>query len=92
MVLRWISPYRSWLRCGALFELSLSYRIMNCYRLVAVYKKKVFFFFYPHTLTFCRNKLTDSKKECEGKCEGKFLALTLTLSRDNGAPDHTCRD
>ena len=77
MVLRWISPYRSWLRCGALFELSLSYRIMNCYRLVAVYKKKVFFFFYPHTLTFCRNRLTDNKKECEGKCEGKFLALTL---------------
>ena len=85
MVLRWISPYRSWLRCGALFELSLSYRFKNCYRLVAVYKKKFFFFFYPHTLTFYCNRLIDNKKECEGKCEGKFLALTLTLSQDNGA-------
>ena len=35
--------------------------------------KKSFCFFYPHTLTFYRNRLTDSDKECEGKCEGKFL-------------------
>ena len=34
--------------------------------------KKKFFFFYPHTLTFCRNRLTDSEEECEGKCEGKL--------------------
>ena len=38
--------------------------------------KKFFFFFYPHTLTFYRNRLTDSDKECEGKCEGKFFTLT----------------
>ena len=38
--------------------------------------KKSFFFFYPHTLTFYRNRLTDSDKECEGKCEGKFFTLT----------------
>ena len=56
MVLRWISPYRSWLRCGALFELSLSSRIMNCYRLVAVYKKKFFSFF---TLTPSLFAVTD---------------------------------
>ncbi len=32
------------------------------------YNKKIFFFFfYPHTLTFYRNRLTDSDKECEGK-------------------------
>ena len=29
--------------------------------------KKKFLFFYPHTLTFYRNRLTDSDKECEGK-------------------------
>ena len=56
MVLQWISPYRSWLRCGALFELSLSSRIMNCYRLVAVYKKKFFSFF---TLTPSLFAVTD---------------------------------
>ena len=36
-------------------------------------EKKFFLFFYPHTLTFYRNRLIDSDKECEGKCEGKFL-------------------
>ena len=39
-------------------------------------QKNFFFFFYPHTLTFCCNRLTDSDKECEGKCEGKFFTLT----------------
>ena len=35
--------------------------------------EKVFFVFYPHTLTFCCNRLTDSNKGCEGKCEGSFF-------------------
>ena len=34
---------------------------------------KKFFVFYPHTLTFYCNRLTDSNKGCEGKCEGSFL-------------------
>ena len=42
--------------------------------------EKVFFVFYPHTLTFCCNRLTDSNKGCEGKCEGSFFTLTLTLT------------
>ena len=41
--------------------------------------KKSFLFFYPHTLTFYRNRLTDSDKECEGKCEGKFFYPHTTL-------------
>ena len=41
---------------------------------------KKFFVFYPHTLTFCCNRLTDSNKGCEGKCEGSFFTLTLTLT------------
>ena len=36
------------------------------------FNEKKFLFFYPHTLTFCRNRLTDSDKECEGK----FFTLT----------------
>ena len=40
------------------------------------FNEKKFLFFYPHTLTFYRNRLTDSDKECEGKCEGKFFTLT----------------
>ena len=31
------------------------------------FNEKKFLFFYPHTLTFYRNRLTDSDKECEGK-------------------------
>ena len=42
--------------------------------------EKVFFVFYPHTLTFCCNRLTDSNKGCEGKCEGSFFTLTLPLT------------
>ena len=37
-------------------------------------------FFYPHTLTFCCNRLTDNNKGCEGKCEGSFFPLTLPLT------------
>ena len=49
-------------------------------KLRAVRLKKFFFVFYPHTLTFCCNRLTDSNKGCEGKCEGSFFTLTLTLT------------
>ena len=44
--------------------------------LVTPFTLKKSFFFNPHTLTFYRNRLTDSDKECEGKCEGKFFTLT----------------
>ena len=40
--------------------------------------EKKFLFFYPHTLTFCLNRLTISCVRCEGRCEGKPLPLTTT--------------
>ena len=43
-------------------------------------KKKLFFFFCPHTLTFCLNRLIVSLKHGEGKCEGKLSPLTLALT------------
>ena len=41
-------------------------------------RKKSFCFFYPHTLTFCHNRLTISCVRCKGRCEGKPLPLTTT--------------
>ena len=47
---------------------------------IPLYNKKVFFLFYPHTLTFRLNGLTIGYVWCEGKCEGKLSPLTLALT------------
>ena len=43
--------------------------------------KKLFLFFYPHTLTFRPKRPVYRGFKCEGKCEGKSSALTLTLTQ-----------
>ena len=43
-------------------------------------EKKLFLFFYPHTLTFRLKRPVYRGFKCEGKCEGKSSALTLTLT------------
>ena len=49
---------------------------------IPLYNKKVFFLFYPHTLTFRLNGLTIGYVWCEGKCEGKLSPLTLALNQN----------
>ena len=43
--------------------------------------EKVFFVFYPHTLTFCCNRLTDSNKGCEGKKRKTFFYKKMNIHR-----------
>ena len=43
-------------------------------------EKKVFLFFYPHTLTFRLKRPVYRGFKCEGKCEGKAFTLTLALT------------
>ena len=43
--------------------------------------KKLFFFFYPHTLTFRLKRPVYRGFKGEGKCEGKLSTLTLTLTQ-----------
>ena len=45
-----------------------------------VYLKKLFFFFYPHTLTFRLKRPVYRGFSGEGKCEGKLSPLTLALT------------
>ena len=43
-------------------------------------EKKLFFIFYPHTLTFRLKRPVYRGVSGEGKCEGKLSPLTLTLT------------
>ena len=43
--------------------------------------KKLFFFFYPHTLTFRLKRPVYRGFKGEGKCEGRKFTLTLTLTQ-----------
>ena len=43
--------------------------------------KKLFFFFYPHTLTFRLKRPVYRGFKGEGKGEGKLSTLTLTLTQ-----------
>ena len=47
---------------------------------IPLYNKKVFFLFYPHTLTFRLKRPVYRGFSGEGKCEGKLSPLTLALT------------
>ena len=55
-------------------------------------EKKLFFIFYPHTLTFRLKRPVYRGFSGEGKCEGKCFTLTLALIPHYSGRKHSaCR-
>ena len=52
--------------------------------------KKLFFFFYPHTLTIRLKRPVYRGFSGEGKCEGKLSPLTLALTPSQSVLNPPC--